>query len=63
MRLDGTSSWGQLLDHRERVRPEVAAAVLARAETVDPARPWEAFPLRALVTSAPVESFWGFYGV
>jgi hypothetical protein len=59
--LGGTSTWGQLLDHTERVRPDVRASFVLRLATLDPAAPWEAFPLRALVTRAPLDVFLDFY--
>lgn len=62
VRLDGTSSWGQLLDFREAVKPAVRQALLDKLATLDPAAPWKAFPLRALGAWAPIESFHRFYG-
>ncbi|HWA60292.1 MAG TPA: hypothetical protein VG939_02910 [Caulobacteraceae bacterium] len=63
VRLDGTSSWGQLLDFTGQVKPDVRAALLANLVTLDPDAPWTAFPLRALAAQAPIEGFWRFYGV
>ncbi|WP_421934926.1 hypothetical protein [Phenylobacterium sp.] len=62
VRLDGTSSWGQLLDFREAVKPAVRQALLDALDTLDLAAPWKAFPLRALGAEAPIESFHRFYG-
>jgi len=62
VRLDGTSSWGQVLDFRGAVKPQVAQAVLAGAAAVDVAAPWTAFPLRPLGAEAPIEAFQAFYG-
>lgn len=62
VRLDGTSSWGQLLDFREAVKPAVRQALLDNLATLDLAAPWTAFPLRALAAQAPIESFHRFYG-
>lgn len=61
LRLNGTSSWGQLIDAHERIRPEVRDALLARLEDIDPAAPWLAFPLRVLATEAPIQSFAAAY--
>jgi hypothetical protein len=61
VRLDGTSSWGQLLDFRGSVKPEVRAAVLRNLEGIDPAAPWRIFPLQALRAEAPVEAFHRHY--
>ncbi|HEX4197281.1 MAG TPA: hypothetical protein VHZ26_07550 [Caulobacteraceae bacterium] len=62
-RLRGTSSWGQFLDHREAIKPDLRAAFLRNIETIDIAAPWRAFPLPVLRTSAPMELFYDFYGV
>jgi hypothetical protein len=63
LRLNGTSSWGQLIDSRERVRPDVRDAFLANLESIDPATPWLVFPFRVLGTEAPIESFAAEYGL
>jgi hypothetical protein len=57
VRLDGTSSWGQVIDFRERVRPTVRRAILDNAATVDVATPWQAFPLRALAVQSAIAAF------
>lgn len=62
VRLDGTSSWGQLLDFRGGVKPDVRQALIANLDHLDAAAPWTAFPLRALAAEAPIGSFHGFYG-
>jgi hypothetical protein len=59
--LDGTSTWGQALDHRDGVRPEVRVAVLRNLNRLDVLAPWRAFPLRALNATAPIEVFHQFY--
>jgi hypothetical protein len=61
--LAGTSSWGQFLDHREAVKPDLREAFLHNLETIDVAAPWRAFPLPALRTRAPIELFYDHYGV
>jgi hypothetical protein len=63
VRLNGTSSWGQLIDHAWQVKPEVARVFLQKLERLDPERPWLVFPLRALATHAPIELFFEFYGL
>lgn len=62
VRLDGTSSWGQLLDFRGSVKPAARQALLDALPTLDPAAPWTAFPLRALGAEAPIEAFHETYG-
>jgi hypothetical protein len=61
--LTGTSSWGQLIDSREAIRPDVRDALLANLDRLDPAAPWRVFPHQVLAVSAPVESFAEFYGL
>jgi hypothetical protein len=63
VRLNGMSSWGQVLDHQERVKRAPRDALLANLAALDPAAPWRVFPLRPLRASAPVEVFLDFYGV
>lgn len=63
LRLNGTSSWGQLIDSRERVRVDVRDALLANLERLDPEAPWLAFPFRVLATEAPIDRFAAEYGV
>lgn len=62
VRLDGTSSWGQLLDFREHVKPAFRQALLANIGNVDIAAPWKAFPMGALGAQGPIEPFYLFYG-
>jgi len=61
VRLDGTSSWGQVLDFRGCVRPAVRQAILDNISEVDIAAPWKAFPLRALGVHCAIEHFYRFY--
>jgi hypothetical protein len=63
VRLGGTSSWGQFLDHREAVKPDLREVFLRNLETIDTHAPWLAFPLPALRTSAPIKLFYELYGV
>jgi hypothetical protein len=61
--LHGNGLWGQTIDSWERVRPDVAEAVIAALPRLDPQAPWKAFPLQGLATSAPVAAFEAFYGL
>jgi hypothetical protein len=61
VRLDGTSTWGQVLDRNGAVKPAVRETVLRNLDTLDDQAPWLAFPLRALAAQAPVEAFHRFY--
>lgn len=60
VRLDGTSSWGQLLDFMGAVKPAVRDSVLANIAVVDVAAPWTAFPLPALGAQGDMVSFHQF---
>lgn len=61
VRLDGTSSWGQLLDFRGFVKPAVRQALLDNIRSLDIAAPWTAFPMRALGAQGAIEQFYRFY--
>ncbi len=63
VRLRGTSSWGQFLDFREQLKPDLCVRFRDNLHRLDPAAPWLAFPLLALRTRAPVEAFYAFYGL
>ncbi len=62
-RLTGSSSWGQFLDRREAVRPDLRARFLENFTGLDPAAPWRAFPIAPLITSAPIALFYAFYEI
>jgi len=57
--LHGGSTWGQLIDFRGLVKPTARELFLARLthERFDPERPWTAFALQPLRTTAPFEAF------
>ena len=61
VRLDGTSSWGQLLDFRGFVKPAIRQALLDNIGSLDIAAPWKAFPMRALGAQGAIEHFYRFY--
>ena len=61
VRLDGTSTWGQLVDHRGAIRLLVRDAVIGSLASLDLSAPWAVFPLRALRTRAPLAVFERFY--
>jgi len=63
LRLNGTSSWGQLIDSQERIRPGIRDAFAANLQRLDPQAPWLVFPLRVLATEAPIDSFAAEYGL
>lgn len=55
--FQGSSSWGQMIDHRGRVKPELRERFLEKLERLDPARPWEVFPLARWGVEAPIGVF------
>jgi hypothetical protein len=63
LRLNGTSSWGQFLDHHDAIKPALRDAFLRNLAHLDVDRPWRAFPLPALVAETPIERFYVHYGV
>jgi len=63
LHFHGSSSWGQFLDYRGRVKPTPRAQLLENLAQLDPARLREAFPLPALLVTAPVDSFFAHFSV
>jgi hypothetical protein len=61
--LQGTSSWGQFLDHREGVKPALRAQFLANLTRLDLQRLWEVFPLPTYRAQAPLQAFYTFYQI
>ena len=61
--LHGMSTWGQFIDFRAHIRPEVRDAFLAALPELDMTAPHRVFPYQVLFTSAPFEAFRRAYGV
>ena len=61
LRFDGNSSWGQFLDYREQIKPELRDVFLQNLKSLDMTQLWHAFPLPTLRTEAPIEVFYAFY--
>jgi hypothetical protein len=55
--LTGSSTWGQVLDYRGRVKVAVRDHVLSHLSLTMLETPWQAFPLAALVAGGPVQCF------
>jgi hypothetical protein len=57
--LHGGSTWGQLIDFRGLIKPAARERFLTSLtrESFDPKRPWTAFALRPLRTTAPFDAF------
>ena len=62
-RFQGTSSWGQFLDHHEAVKPALREQFLANLATLDLQRLWEVFPLPTYSAQAPIQAFYDWYHV
>lgn len=55
LHLNGSSIWGQVLDHRQQVRPGMSDRLLSALAPSIVATPWKAFPLQPLTTCCPAE--------
>ena len=56
-RFQGSSAWGQFLDHRGGVKADLAARFLAAVDTYDGTAPWTLFPVPTLTVESPIEVF------
>lgn len=57
LHLNGSSTWGQVLDWRQQVKPAVRDELLRRLVDMDVAAPWRVFPLQAQVAMCDVQAF------
>lgn len=55
--FQGSSSWGQFLDHRGEVKHDRADVFVRRLAELDPDRPWLAFPTPTLEVDSPLSNF------
>lgn len=63
-RLIGRGLWGQFLRHGNRMNEDVTASFLTRLAELRDAESYAAcFPYQALLTDAPIQLFYAFYGV
>ena len=58
LHLNGSSTWGQVLNWRQEVKPAVRDAVLARLPAMKIEAPWEIFPHQALVATGEAGAFY-----
>lgn len=58
LHLNGSSTWGQVLDWRQEVKPALKAVLLSRLHLMRAQAPWEVFPLRAMVATSEAEVFY-----
>ncbi len=56
--LNGSSTWGQVLDWQQEVKPEVQGALLRNMTHMQAQAPWEVFPLQALMAQCGIGAFY-----
>lgn len=59
--LNGTSTWGQVLDWRQAVKPAMRDSLLARLSNLRVEAPWAVFPYRALVANCEMAVFHDYF--
>jgi hypothetical protein len=59
--LQGTSSWGQFLDHHDGIKTALRAQFVAQLTRLNIQRLWESFPLPTYSTQAPIQAFYAWY--
>lgn len=59
--MNGSSTWGQVLDHRHRVRPGIGERVLAALGSSTMDAPWRAFPLQPLAAAGAADDFFEWF--
>lgn len=57
LNMTGSSTWGQVLDHRHRLRSGISDRILARMTPAIVGAPWKAFPLQPMSAVGPVADF------
>ena len=60
--LQGSSTWGQVLNWRQAVKPAVRDAVVRALPSMLPHAPWKVFPLQALTAACPIDAFHERFG-
>jgi hypothetical protein len=61
LNMTGSSTWGQVLDHRHRLRLGIADRVLSRLGPSTAHAPWLAFPCQPLAAVGPAEDFFAWF--
>lgn len=62
LHLNGSSTWGQVLDWRQGVKPAMRDGLLGRLHLMKAEAPWEVFPLQALAANCNVRAFYELLG-
>ena len=55
--FQGSSAWGQFLDHRGGVKADLAARFVAAVDSYDGTAPWRLFPIPTLNVESAIEVF------
>jgi hypothetical protein len=63
LHMNGSSTWGQVLNYRHELKPGVADRVLAGLQPGTVSSPWQAFPLQPLVASCSVDHFFNWFAL
>jgi len=61
LHLNGSSTWGQVLNWRQEVKPALRDQLLVRLNDMEVATPWRVFPLQALVATSEIEVFYDWF--
>lgn len=61
LNMTGSSTWGQVLDHRHRLRPGIADRVLSLLGPSTAHAPWLAFPCQPLSAVGSAEDFFAWF--
>ena len=61
LHLNGSSTWGQVLDHRGQLKPGIADLVLAGLGESTVNAPWMAFPLQPLTAVGAAGRFFEWF--
>ncbi len=56
--LNGSSTWGQVLDWQQEVKLEVQGALLRNFTHMQAQAPWKVFPLQALMAQCGISAFY-----
>ncbi|MEO5669838.1 MAG: hypothetical protein ABIR26_04015 [Ramlibacter sp.] len=61
LHMTGSSTWGQVLDYRHRLRPGIGKRVLDALGPSTLDAPWRAFPLQPLAAAAAADDFFEWF--
>lgn len=61
LHMNGSSTWGQVLNWRQEIKPSVRDAVVTKLGAIKRDAPWEVFPLRALVATSEIRPFYDWF--